>query len=152
MGMALLVAAHTPARAADATNPWPWPWVGLLPAILVAGAAIVFAGLAAVIIRGAFVDPDGEGFSLRSSAGGFGGPGLGWRLSGPFVRVVVGLALGAFAVMLALTPGLLSPPRANGASAPSSAASGAQAASAAGAQERQGAGASTLAPASSASK
>jgi len=146
MGTVLLAATNTPVRAADATGSV--PWIGLLPAILVAGAAAVLAVLAAVVVRGAFADPDGEGFSFRSSAGGFGGPGLGWRVSTPFVRVAAGLALGAFAVMLALTPGLLMQPRADGAPAPSGAASAPQPASAASAQERPGASA----PASSASK
>ena len=48
-GVALLVASSSPVRAGEVTSPL--PWVGLLPSLLVAGAAVLFAVLAATIER-----------------------------------------------------------------------------------------------------
>ena len=82
------------------TNTATAPWESFLPDILRAAAVLIAVATGATIAWQAFGGATPEGFGVRRHAGGFGGVGIGWRVSAPLARLAAGLALVAFGVML----------------------------------------------------
>ena len=78
------------------------PWEAFIPPTLLALAALTAVAAGAWLVGGSFSDKTQEGFSVRRHAGGFGGAGVGWRISSPLARLFGGLALVVLGVTLAL--------------------------------------------------